>query len=99
MELTLGQRIFYTGDMANFEDAGTVIAVNPPTKFSRQGDYNLELDDGRVFRRISPLSFDPGPGRRFMPLDEYHASRRKEIQLAQKAFKQLFQSKGVSNVG
>ena len=64
IKLTLGQRIYYTGDMANAESAGVVTAISGTA-------YTLDLDDGRVFRGISPLAFEPGPGRRFWLLEEW----------------------------
>lgn len=78
MKLTLGQRIYYTGDMANCDDCGTVVAVRPPDRWCTES-YDIDLDDGRTLKGIHGLSFEPGPGRRFMPLDEYHQDRTERI--------------------
>ena len=64
-----GTRFYYTGDMANIEGEGSISRViNSP----RWGiSYDLVFDDGRLSRGVLPLSFEPGSGRRFWPLDEW----------------------------
>lgn len=83
MDLTLGQRIYYTGDMANSEDAGTIVAVREPDKFCSCGSYNIELDDGREILGVYALAFDPSVGRRFWPLDEWLEERRQGLERSQ----------------
>lgn len=95
--LTLGQRIYYTGDMANAEDSGTVVAVNPPTSYTRSNGqtvqilgvtYDIECDDGRSWRGITPAHFAPGPGRRFWLLDEWREHSRRRMDASMQAMRQ-----------
>ena len=79
MQLTLGQRIYYTGDMANQDGAGMVVAVNPPDRFAHAGTVDIALDDGREMRGLYPTMFDPSVGRRFWPLDEWLADRQRRM--------------------
>ena len=46
MDLVLGMRVYYTGDMANQDGEGLIVAVNPPTKFSGV-TFDIDMDDGR----------------------------------------------------
>ena len=72
-----GTRVYYTGDMANIEAEGTICKVyNDP----RWGiSYDIVFDDGRLFRKVSPLSFQEGPGRRFYLLTEWIEKRESKI--------------------
>lgn len=70
--LKRGDRIYYTGDMANIEGEGAVSRVHQPGPFTSGMQYDILMDDGREFRRVFASGFDPGPGRRFWPLNEYH---------------------------
>jgi len=74
--LKMGERIYYTGDMANPSDFGTIAEIIRPERWGMS--YHLNLDDGRSFT-IGPEMFHPGPGRRFWPLDEWEADRRRRI--------------------
>jgi len=47
-----GQRIYYTGDMANRSGWGTVTNVRPCPYY--QLNYTLEMHDGRIFS-ITPF--------------------------------------------
>ena len=47
-----GQRIYYTGDMANRSGWGTVTHVRPCSYY--QLNYTLEMHDGRIFN-ITPF--------------------------------------------
>ncbi len=102
--LTLGQRIYYTGDMANAEDSGTVVAVNPPTSYTRSSGqtvqilgvtYDIESDDGRTWRGLTAAHFAPGPGRRFWMLDEWLESRRKAYQASMAAMRKCLKGGAV----
>ena len=86
--MDLGQRIYYTGDMANAEDFGTIIAVREPNKYAPLS-YDIRLDDGRLFKGVWDLSFQPSPGRRFWPLDEWEADRQKRIEAMKADMKRL----------
>jgi len=76
-----GTRFYYTGDMANIEGEGSISRViNSP----RWGiSYDLVFDDGRLSRGVLPLSFEPGSGRRFWPLDEWEAHRAARLEESQ----------------
>jgi len=78
MMLTVGQRIYYTGDMANIEDEGRIVRMRPADRLAPES-YDVKLNDGRIFRGVYHLSFDPGPGRRFWPLDEWEAQRKARL--------------------
>ena len=76
--MELGTRIYYTGDRANHEDAGTIVGINPATKYGPVS-YDIDLDDGRELRGLYPSAFGKGPGRRFWALDEWQADRARRI--------------------
>lgn len=75
-----GDRIHYTGDMANLEGDGVIIK-------RREADdmgplmYDIAMNDGRAMRGIWALSFEPGAGRRFWLLSEWQEEREKKITL------------------
>lgn len=94
MKLQLDQRIYYTGDMANCEDLGTIVAVHAPTKFSVCESYDIQLDDGRKMCKVFDISFDSSPGRRFWPLDEWTAARRKSLEQTQARMLEVLNRKG-----
>jgi len=75
--MTRGTRFYYTGDMANADGEGSISRVIDSPKWGLS--YDLTFDDGRLFRSVSPLAFEPGSGRRFWPLDEWQANRAKRI--------------------
>jgi len=74
-DLPNGTKIYYTGDMANAEDFGVVIEQST-NKWGDQVD--IRLDDGRIFKGVSPLNFG-GLGRRFVLRTEYDAERQAKI--------------------
>ena len=90
MKMELGQRVYYTGDMANIEDSGTITTVHPEDKWAPES-YTVDLDDGRVFRKAMNLSFDSSPGRRFWPLDEWQETRRTKVLDMQKRYRVMQQ--------
>jgi hypothetical protein len=75
----IGRRIYYTGDMANPDGEGVIIAYRPADRW-HSGSFDVRLDDGRDWRGIHPASFDPSPGRRFWLLDEWEAARQLRIE-------------------
>lgn len=75
-ELIIGTRIYYTGDMANASDHGMITAERPANRFAPLS-YDITLDDGRTFKGVWAIAFDPGPGRRFWTDAEYEADRAK----------------------
>jgi proteasome lid subunit RPN8/RPN11 len=78
-----GDRIYYTGDQANESSEGIITKLVPATKYNPFG-YNIHLDNGHEFKIVSPLSFEPSPGRRFWLLSEWKEKRQKDLE----AFKQ-----------
>lgn len=85
--LNLGTRIYYTGDAANIDGFGEIVAVNPPSRFAPGGTFDVRMDDGREFRQLFPASFKPSPGRRFIPEAEYRAEREAGIAALEQAVK------------
>jgi len=76
--LKVGQRIYYTGDMANFPTYGTITKIILPDRWGGVS-YLIKFDDetyeGDTKKEayINYLSFQPGPGRRFMLEEEQKA--------------------------
>jgi len=80
--MTLGTRIYYTGDRANAEGYGMVVGVQR----SLYGIYYaLDLDDGRTMRQVFDSAFASGPGRRFWAAEEWDAKQRESLAQMQAA--------------
>ena len=86
-EYQAGDRIYYTGDMANIPDKGIIIKRREPNRFAPVS-YDIHLDDGRELRGIYHLSFT-GAGRRFWLLSEWQADREAKIKQMQDRMRQL----------
>jgi hypothetical protein len=71
--LSIGTKIYYTGDMANQSGFGEVIA--------HRSDWGMDIrfEDGRAFNALTMSSFSAGPGRRFMTLETHKAERAAQI--------------------
>ncbi len=78
MQLTKGQRVYYTGDRANSEDYGTIIDVIPADRYAPER-YTIELEDGRIFKGVYGIMFDDEIGRRFWPAEEWGADRKRRM--------------------
>ncbi len=95
----VGTRIYYTGDMANRESAGTITRFHPPGRFNPEAvdiEYDEERFEGdteRSSRMVYLLGFKPGPGRRFLLLEEYEANRDKAIKDMQERYKKMMAQK------
>ena len=76
--MKIGTEIYYTGDMANHEDYGVIININPPDRWGGE-TYDIKLNDGRVWRGIYKNSFANGPGKRFWLADEWDADKKRRI--------------------
>ena len=72
-QIKTNTRIYYSGDMANVEDYGTVTLVTSNDYYG--STYHIALDDGRTMT-AHPFSFTPGPGTRFHIAAERVAQRR-----------------------
>ena len=73
-----GDRVYYTGDMANLPSEGIIVKKRPADRFAPIS-YDIHLDDGREIRGLYYLSFEPGPGRRFWLLSEWEADRQEKF--------------------
>lgn len=72
--LRVGDRFYYTGDMANRSSFGTIVARIEDPKWGLR--YSVEFDDdGRTSHSIMPASFTFGPGQRFKTMSQYDAER------------------------
>jgi hypothetical protein len=78
-EYQTGDEIYYTGDMANMPDTGIIVKVRPPTKYGPLS-YDIHLYDGRDFKGVAWLSFEPGPGTRFYLLREWKQEQARKLQ-------------------
>ena len=83
-EVKVGDRIYYTGDRANWPSEGTVTSVS--ASYS-DGCINISYDDERFEGDVKkctkglPLSaFSPGPGRRFYLLSEWQAQQQAQLE-------------------
>ena len=87
-----GDRIYYTGDMANGSSEGTITACNPATAYIPES-VDIEYDEPRFggdtmkSRKVLLQNFSKGPGRRFYLLEEWNAER----QAALKAFQEKYE--------
>lgn len=78
MKLEIGTKIYYSGDMANPDGFGEVIAIRPATKWSSE-HFVILMDDERV-KTVPESNFAKGPGQRFHFEEEWQAQRRAMIQ-------------------
>lgn len=81
-KLTVGARIYYTGDMANQPAIGTITE----TRRDRWGfsvDIGWDAEEGLErkppTRGLQAAHFSPGPGQRFYLLDEWRTLRAGRI--------------------
>ena len=63
-----GSKIYYTGDMANCEGTFIVAKIEPCNFYRLKVTVKEEGGEGRKFN-LNPANFDPGPGRRFKPIE------------------------------
>ena len=67
----LGDKVYYTGDMANASGSGEVVKITPADKWGGES-YDIQLEDGGYrWPRIGGISFKATPGRRFWALEEW----------------------------
>ena len=77
-DLPIGTRIYYTGDMANPDGYGVVVAHRPASRWSAVS-VDQRIVDGRDILAIQPHEFDLSPGRRFLTRTEHDARRAAAI--------------------
>lgn len=76
VEPVTGMRIYYSGDMANASDFGTITDVWS----SEYGQFfDVKFDDGRVSRGLFVMMLNDGEYERFQPLESYEARRTARI--------------------
>ncbi|RJX17664.1 MAG: hypothetical protein C4575_12525 [Desulforudis sp.] len=82
MRLHKGTRIYYTGDMANREGFGTIVAVLEPTKYSPQ-QVVIKMDDGRekkVPTAMFSKEYKGHGGTRFVTEDAYRRWQQGQVE-------------------
>ena len=87
LNLNVGTRVYYTGDMANCDGKGTVVVINPADRFCATS-YKIVLDDGRVMRAIFANNFF-GIGKRFWTMAAWRANRQRGIAQMEQDMKKL----------
>jgi hypothetical protein len=74
--LHVGQRFIYTGDQANVPDAGEIIEVQEPTKYT-QLRYKCKMDSGRE-KIIEAIGFEKSIGQRFKTEEQVQQERAEQ---------------------
>lgn len=82
-KLKTGTEIYYTGDMANVDGFGRISRVFGDKWLPVQ--YRIVMDDGRVWRSVSPNAF-LRIGRRFRVRKEYELERKARIEALMASF-------------
>lgn len=77
-QLSIGTKIYYTGDMANSEGVGIITKEHEATKYAPHC-FDIEMEDGRKMRMIKPASFNAGPGQRFHVYETWKTEREAKI--------------------
>lgn len=72
-------RIYYTGDRANKPGGGIITKRLLADAKWHYRQVRIEMDDGREWRAIDMLAFQPGPGRRFWLESDWLAHRRQML--------------------
>lgn len=80
-QFTPGTRIYYTGDMANQPDDGTITRLVPANKYGG-ASVDIDFDEGNN-RNVTLLGFAPGPGRRFWLQDDWIQERATKLRESQ----------------
>lgn len=87
-EIDVGVEIYYTGDMANPSGTFRVDKIYTSRFYPVLVDL-VELNTweaGRTFRGLTPASFEPGPGTRFLTMAKYMADRQEKIRKLQEVY-------------
>lgn len=84
-KLNVGQKIFYTGDMANQEGFGVIESIEPANKWHGEC-YNIKMEDGREWNKVQPVQFFKSPGQRFMTIEQYEQDRKERLERFEKQF-------------
>lgn len=102
MELTLGTRIYYTGDMANCESAGTIIATLPATKYGPEQvriQYDQPRFEGDTQLGVVYVSMFRGKPetRRFFLEQEWLEIQRQKMEAARKRWQDYTTERAARN--
>lgn len=79
-ELSIGTRIYYTGDMANHEAFGTITKIEPCKFYQWSITIEYDKEDDKANSVLSPMNFSQGPGRRFMTEEQLNSERQAKIE-------------------
>ena len=83
-ELTVGTRIYYTGDMANMSSYGTITETRDATRYG-PAYVSILYDEPRFegdtlhSSKIPLCLFSPSPGRRFYLAEEWDSLRAESL--------------------
>ena len=92
----VGDKIYYTGDMANNPAFGVIIKRRESDRFAPIS-YDIEFDNGQIDMGIYHLSFKTGGGRRFWLLSEWEADRKIKIEEMQKHMREILNKREAIN--
>jgi hypothetical protein len=84
-KLEVGTKIYYTGDQANLPAFGEITKVYT----DEYNSLEVTLEDGRVWKKLGAIHFQPSIGRRFMTLEEYKAERKARLEILEKRMMEL----------
>lgn len=87
----IGQKFYYTGDMANDSDFGEITEVHPPTKYT-QLRYTVLFDSGKT-RIVDHFAFNVSPGQRFKTIEQYNRENADKTQYLNNLFQKIGSSK------
>ncbi|HXU25585.1 MAG TPA: hypothetical protein VN698_00020 [Bacteroidia bacterium] len=85
--LKIGQKIYYTGDMANASDFGIITEVFEPTKYT-YWMYKIKFDSGKE-RKVEAYGFNKSPGQRFKTIEQYNQEREAAMEKLYQSFPHL----------
>lgn len=77
--LQVGVRIYYTGDMANSSDYGVITRRHPIDPKWNYRQVDIVTDDGREWRAVHLVGFQPSPGKRWWLEADYKADRARRV--------------------
>jgi len=77
-DMHYGDRVYYTGDMANVDGYGRIVAMHDADRWSGRS-VDVKADDGRQWNGLTDLNFADGPGRRFYLAEEWEAKKRSQF--------------------
>jgi hypothetical protein len=79
--LPIGQKVYYTGDMANVAAFGVVVAKGENAYYKY---YDIEIvsdepNNEKTTKRVYASSFTAGPGQRYKTIEQYKSEREEQI--------------------